>query len=190
MDEKPVRRVRGPAWDRRLIERAKERRRLGDSIKEISRALLPEEIPESTIKSWVADVRQDPSGEWRLWDVLPAPDPAVALPVLATVVWSTGGRVTGLTNDQARWVTLLAQVRPDLIGENAYQLARAFIEARAADDDNELRRLQLALAEGAARLKWPGRQEGIAQLREAGRRVKADLRAGRDPFLDGKEYQP
>jgi hypothetical protein len=194
MDELPKRRKRGPSWDRAVIDRAKERRRLGDTIAEIKRTLLTdlaEDVPASTIKSWVGDVHPDVSGEWRLWERLPAePDPAIVLPVLAATTWATGGRVTSFTNEQARWITLLIRIDPDRIWPVSYQLARAWIEAVETDDQAELRRLQSAEAETHAMNRWPTLKADTARLIEKGKRVAADIRAGRDPFLDGRPYEP
>jgi hypothetical protein len=193
MDELPKRRGRGPGWNQEFIDHARDRRRLRDSIGEIERSLNARfgvSVPVSTIKSWVVDTQRDASGEWGLWHELPVdPDPAVVLPVLAAVSWSTDGRINAFTKDEARWVTLLSRVRPDL-QYNLYTAARAFIEAAQADDDNELRRQQALIAVGAARLKWPDLEGQIVNLREIGQRTKAELAAGLNPFLDGRPYRP
>jgi hypothetical protein len=188
LDELPKRRQRGPSWDRALIEQARDRRRLGDTIKEIHQG-LPADVPESTIKSWVADVRPDPSGEWRLWDRLPEADPTTVIPLLATTSWATDGRVTSFTKAQAQWVTLLARVAPRLRPADIYPLARAFIEALEADNTTELRRLQALVGEVEARNRWPTLADETAALVAKAKRLIAARKAGANPFLDGRPYQ-
>jgi hypothetical protein len=188
--ERPPRR-RGPTYAPEVIRRAKEMRRYGDSYRAIAADL---DVPATTVQYWTRDVVPDKSGRWTLAAAVrvTVPDAALVLAQLGAVIFSSGGRVTGMTSDEARWVTLLAHARPDLMQggpATTWQLAREFIEALAADDEAELRRLEQALAEGAARVRWPDNERKVLELREKGRRNVADLAAGRNPFLDGRPYR-
>src|SRR5687767_12335454 len=102
---------RGPSYDRTLIERAKERRRYGDSYRVIADDM---DVPTTTVQYWTRGVTADSSGRWHLTDAArhTEPDAAVVVKELAAVMHNSRGRVTGLTRDEARWVTLLARVRP------------------------------------------------------------------------------
>lgn len=165
-------------------------RRYGESYRTIANALG---APATTVQYWTQDVVPDESGRWTLAEAAGViePDPAIVLAELGAVILNSDGRVTGLTRNEARWVTLLSRIRPDFSGSPGatWQLARAWLEALAAEDEPELRRQERLLAEGAARVKWPGHERQIVELREKARRLAADLRAGRNPFLDGRPYQ-
>lgn len=117
-------------------------------------------------------------------------------------------KVTALAAREAQWVTFLARNDPDTF-ETApgatWQTARACIEAMTADEEaaadeqeparrrrsalsGELQRQERRLAELAAETRWPGLAERSAALHVTADRVKADLAAGRNPFLDGTPY--
>jgi hypothetical protein len=189
--EKPPRR-RGPAYDRSTIERAKEMRRYGDSYRVIGATLA---VPVTTVQYWTEDVVTDTSGRWALAEVAlrTEPDPSIVLAELGAVTASSGGRVTGMTRDEARWVTAIARARPDILNDapgSTWQEARRFIEALSAGDEAELLRLQQGLAEGASVARWPGHRERTAVLREKAQQISAAIRSGANPALDGRPYRP
>jgi hypothetical protein len=98
-----------------------------------------------------------------------------------------------MTNDEARWVTLLANIQPDVLETapgSTWQLARECIEAIATGRDAALQAIGQRLAQGAARRRWPGHEDRVAKLREIGQRTTAAVRAGKNPFLDGRPYEP
>jgi hypothetical protein len=110
---------------------------------------------------------------------------------LGAVIFSSDGRVTGMTRDEARWVTLISRARPDFLKDNpglTWQIAREHIEALAAGDEAGQQRLERLLAEGAARLRWPDNERKVTELRAKATHVSAALRAGLNPFLDGRPY--
>jgi hypothetical protein len=137
---------RGPSYDRHLIDQARERRRYGDSYRVIAEAFG---VPVTTAQYWTQAVRTDKSGRWQLADAAQATEPDVAIVIkeLHAVRANSGGRVTAMTRDEARWVTLLARARPDIAESgpgSLWQLARSFIEAISRGDDNEVRRWEIA----------------------------------------------
>lgn len=187
--QRNARRPRGPApGNRELRERARDLRRLGDSYGSIAKTLG---VPATTVQYWTQDVQPDKSGRWSIARALPKdPDATVVLEELGAIAAQSGGRVAGITNDEARWVALIAAVRPDLHtspGE-LWHMARRFIEALAANDVDEVARLEGQVAMGAAQLRWPGFEAKQTDLDEYARRVARDLREGRNPFLDGTPY--
>jgi len=189
--ERPPKR-RGPTYDRKVIRRAKEMRRYGDSYRVIAATLG---VPATTVQYWTQDTIPDNSGRWTMTEAatLTEPDPAVVVTELGAVILSSGGRVTGMTRNEARWVTLLANVRPDILESgpgSTWQLAREFIEAVKVGDEAELRRLEQRVATGAARVRWPQHEAKVARLREKSEQVAQALKAGANPFLDGWPYGP
>jgi hypothetical protein len=186
-------RKRGPTYDQRLIDHAKELRRYGDSIRAIA-AVLPGNVPPTTVQYWVQHIAPDASGRWSIVEAAAKvePDAAVVLAELGAVMFASNGQVSGITRDEARWVTLIARVRPDLPEHSpgkTWQLARRCIEAVADADEADLQRVEALIAQGAARMRWPRLEQEIDELRRSGERVAADIAAGRDPFLDGRPYE-
>lgn len=144
------RRRRGPTYDRAVIDRAKEMRRYGDTYGTIATAL---DVPKTTVQYWTVSVVPDKSGRWSLAEAVRTtePDPVTVIRELAAVMTSSNRRVTAMTRDEARWVTLLARVRPDIAQSgpgSLWQLARSFIEALAIDNEADVRRWETAVAEG------------------------------------------
>jgi hypothetical protein len=185
-------RRRGPTYDRSTIDRAEDMRRLGDSYRVIGATLA---VPVTTVQYWTQHVVTDKSGRWGLADVArrTEPDPNIVLAELGAVTASSGGKVTGMTQDEARWVTAIARARPDILNDapgSTWQEARRFIEALSAGDEAKVLRLEQGLAEGAFVTRWPGRREQIAALREKARQASAAIQAGANPFLDGRPNWP
>ncbi len=185
-------RRRGPAHDAREIRRAKELRRYGASLRAIGAEL---DVPETTVQYWVRDTVPDKSGRWTLRGAaeVTIPDASLVLAELGAVIFSSDGRVTGMTNDEARWVTLLGRVRPDLMEHgpgSTWQTARDFLEAIDTGDESALQRLEQGLAEGSARLRWPENEAKVAELRAKARRWTEARAAGLNPSLDGRPYRP
>ncbi len=168
-------RRRGPSYPDRIIENARSLRRAGLAPAQIKQRLEAEsgadlpggDVPESTIKYWIRNVRQDASGAWHLWEAAAGtdPDPVLTAAWLGAIRWATYERVSYLTNKEARWITLL--VRLGATGSRSsgdefisahldvYNLARRFIEAERAHDEVALERLQRIACRRAADHAWP-----------------------------------
>jgi len=206
-----ARRGRGPSWPQAVIDQAIGMRELGDTIEAVTAALKASgyEVPYPTVARWTAHLEpQDTSGRWTLADALRTtePDPVVVMAELGAVILSTGGRVTGMTRDEARWVTLLATVDPDTADKApgyTWQTARAYIRATASqvDDEPEPKRPRRTprhiadvqtrdriLAVAAAEARWPGLTDRLTALRRKGVQTADALAARKNPFLDGTPY--
>ncbi len=203
--EYPTRRGRGPWWPQATIDRAIGLRELGDTIEAVATELG---VPYTTVARWTAHlVTADTSGRWTLADAVRdiAPDPIVVMSELGAVILSTGGRVTGMTRDEARWVTLLARIDPDTAARapgTTWQTARAYIRAIAAEaDDDQPKRPRRTprhiadvqtrdrtLAVDAAEARWPGLTERLAALGRKSAQTADALAARKNPFLDGTPY--
>jgi hypothetical protein len=199
-------RGRGPSHPQTTIDKAIALRELGDTLEVVAEQLG---VSTTTVARWTADVETpDTSGRWTLADAVRRidPDPVVVMAELGAVILSTGGRVTGMTVAEARWVTLLAKVDPDTAASapgTTWQRARAYIRAIAAEAADEPKRKRPRrspsyvgdvqtrdqdLAVAAAEARWPGLTDRIAALGRVSRKTAAALAARKNPFLDGTSY--
>lgn len=202
------RRGRGPSWPQAVIDQAIGMRELGDTIEATVAALKESghDVPYTTVARWTAHLEPaDTSGRWTLADAARTtePDPVVVMAELGAVILSTGGRVTGMTRDEARWVTLLAKVDPDMAAHapaTTWQLARAYIRAIAPEPDDgsapkrprrtpshiaDVQTRDRDLAVAAAEARWPGLTDKLAALGRKAMQTTNELAARRNPFLDG-----
>lgn len=85
-------------------------------------------VPTSrTIQNYLKGRLLDPTGPWSMQNTEEdETDPSLVLPVLAAVLVRTEGRRSQLTNGEAKWVTRVRQVAPELPPWWAYRVARAF----------------------------------------------------------------
>lgn len=206
--DRPKRR-RGPAYDPRLRSAARTMRELGDTYQAIADALG---VPLGTVQYWTQGVTaSDSSGRWTLAEAAAAtvPDAAIVMAELGAVILATDGRVTGVTRDEARWITLIARVEPHVFATApglTWERARTYIKASAAETDvldeaaprrprrttrsgPRLQEIDRDVAESAARSQWSDIATKVEKVHAAARKVAADLAAGRDPFLNAKPYR-
>ena len=86
-----------------------------------------------TIQRIVKDAREpDTSAEWQL-EMAPDAAPAVVIDVLTELVIQTDGRVSSLTVAEAKWVTALRNLAPDIPALETFRLARLYMSRRRAN---------------------------------------------------------
>jgi hypothetical protein len=92
---------------------------------------LPRPLPVlRTIQRIVKERQPGDSDPWFLDKSLEV-DPVSAIDVLTQVIITTGGKVMALSGDEAKWITRLRDLSPDLPSWATYRLARLYITRRA-----------------------------------------------------------